>query len=302
MVTMYAETGIREAEFAEIKSVELPTGVVLPYVEQGDATGVPVVFLHGITDSWRSFAPVLPFLPPAIHAFALTQRGHGDAGRPVSGYHPRDFAADVAAFLDAQGLETAVIAGHSMGSTVALRFALDFPERTRALILMGAFSRYVTNPVVIEYWQECVSQLNDPIDRAVAREFQESTLAQPIAPDLLDTFIDESLKVPARVWRDAFAELLTDEHVDRLQDIQAPALLVWGDQDVFVPKLDQYRLLAALPDSRLKIYEGVGHALHWEQPRRFASDVVDFVADLQIPSKESRSFGSSLARDLVPSR
>lgn len=281
------------------KSVALSTGVSLPYVEQGDPTGIPVIFLHGITDSWQSFAPVLPLLPPHIHAFALTQRGHGDADRPASGYHPRDFAADVAAFLDARGLETAVIAGHSMGSTVALRFALDYPERTRALVLMGAFARYATNPVITQYLDECVFQLVDPIDRSIAREFQESTLAAPIAADLLTTYIDESLKVPARVWRDAFAGLLTDEHADRLEDVQAPALLVWGDQDAFVPKMDQYQLLAAIPDSRLKVYEGVGHALHWEEPQRFATDVVDFLAGLSNESKEPIGDAAPETRDLV---
>src|SRR3712207_9373020 len=91
-----------------IESVELPNGVKLPYVEQGDPSGVPVLLLHGITDSWRSFEPVLPYLPASIRAFALTQRGHGDAERPAAGYHPRDFAADVAAFLDSQGLASAV--------------------------------------------------------------------------------------------------------------------------------------------------------------------------------------------------
>src|SRR5918992_3309716 len=141
------------APIDRVKSVALPTGVRLPYVEQGDPAGVPVVLLHGLTDSWRSFEPVLPYLPSSIRAFALTQRGHGDADRPATGYHPRDFAADVAAFLDRQGLDSAVIAGHSMGSTVALRFALDYPERTRGIIPMGTFLRYGTNPGVTEFWE-----------------------------------------------------------------------------------------------------------------------------------------------------
>src|SRR5574341_1389047 len=104
------------------KRVKLSTGVELPYVEQGDRAGVPVIFLHGITDSWRSFERVLPHLPKSIHALALSQRGHGDADRPVAGYQPQNFAADVAAFIEALKLGPAVIAGHSMGSTIAQRF------------------------------------------------------------------------------------------------------------------------------------------------------------------------------------
>lgn len=58
-----------------LKSVELPTHVQLPYMEQGDPSGVPVLLLHAIADSWHAFEPVLAHLPNSIHAFALTQRG-----------------------------------------------------------------------------------------------------------------------------------------------------------------------------------------------------------------------------------
>jgi pimeloyl-ACP methyl ester carboxylesterase len=64
-----------------VRSVELPNHVTIPYVEQGDSSGVPVVLLHAIADSWRSFKRVLPRLPDSLHAFALTKRGHGDASR-----------------------------------------------------------------------------------------------------------------------------------------------------------------------------------------------------------------------------
>jgi non-heme chloroperoxidase len=263
-----------------ITSVALPTGVTLPYVAQGDPAGVPVVLLHGGTDSRRSFDPVLPYLPSSIRAFALTQRGHGDASRPAAGYHPRDFAADVAAFLDSQGLESAILAGHSMGSTVALRFALDYPQRTRALVPMGAFVRYRTNPVIVEFVEDVVSGLEDPIDWSVAQEFQESTLAGPISASFLEVAITESLKVPARVWRDLFAGLLDDDHVERLDRIAAPTLLIWGDQDAFVPESDQETLLATIAGSRLETYRGTGHAVHWEEPARFAADLVSFVERL----------------------
>ncbi len=64
------------------KSVELPNGVKLPYTDQGEPSGIPMLLLHGGTDSWRSFERVLPHLPRSVHAFALSQRGHGDADRP----------------------------------------------------------------------------------------------------------------------------------------------------------------------------------------------------------------------------
>jgi non-heme chloroperoxidase len=214
-----------------MKSVELPNRVRLPYFEQGDPSGVPVLLLQGITDSWRSFEPVLPHLPESIHAFALTQRGHGDADRPMSVCRTRDFAADAAAFTDALGLGPVVVVGHSMGSTNATRFAIDCPERVLGLVLIGSFCTYRDNSTMVDLWQNDVSQLKDPIDPGFVREFQESTLAQPVSPAFLDMVVQESLKAPARVWRTALEGLLEDDFAGEEHKIEAPTLLVWGGRD-----------------------------------------------------------------------
>ncbi len=78
----------------DVITVELPNQVKLQYVEQGNSSGLPLILLHGYADSWRSFERVLPYLPKSIRTFTLTQRGHGDASRPVTGYRARDFATD----------------------------------------------------------------------------------------------------------------------------------------------------------------------------------------------------------------
>ncbi|HEX5635125.1 MAG TPA: alpha/beta fold hydrolase, partial [Gemmatimonadales bacterium] len=150
-----------------VKSIELRNHLRLQYVEQGDPAGTPVLLLHGVTDSWRSFEPVLPHLPSSLHAFALTQRGHGDAARPPAGYATRDFAADIADFLDAVGIASAVIVGHSMGSTHALRFAIDHPERASALVLAGCFATYAGNAGLVEFWRSTIAPLADPVDPAL---------------------------------------------------------------------------------------------------------------------------------------
>jgi pimeloyl-ACP methyl ester carboxylesterase len=261
-------------------TAQLRTGVELPYVEQGDAAGVPVILLHGITDSWRSFEPVLPHLPRSLRAYALTQRGHGDASRPWTGYRTRDFAADVAAFMDAAGLERAIVVGHSMGSSNALRFALDYPGRALGLVLLGAFASYGDKAELAEFRDTVVRPLADPIDAEVAREFQLSTLARPVAPEFLDMVVRESLKAPAHVWRAAFEGLFEDDFAGELHRIQVPVLVAWGERDAFCPRADQDRLLATIAGARLAVYEGCGHALHWEEPRRFAGDLAAFAAGL----------------------
>ncbi|NOT56634.1 MAG: alpha/beta hydrolase [Deltaproteobacteria bacterium] len=266
------------------KSIALPTGVTLSYVEQGDPNGVPVILLHGVTDSWRSFELVLPYLPPRIHAFALSQRGHGDTDRPMTGYGFRDFAADVAAFMDTLQLHTAVVLGHSMGSGVAQRFALAYPERLSGVVLVGSFATLPTNPVVREFWDTVVSTLRDPIEPRLVREFQQSTLARPVPAAFFETVVNESLKVPARVWRATFTTFLQEDWAGELRKITAPTLIVWGDQDVFCPRGDQDLLVTAIADSRLRIYPNAGHAPHWEEPERFANEVITFIAWLAASS------------------
>jgi non-heme chloroperoxidase len=255
----------------------LSTGVTLRYAAQGDPAGVPVVLLHGFTDSHPSYAPLMAHLPESIRAYALTTRGHGDSEKPESGYATADLAADVAAFMDAIGLESAVIVGHSNGSYTAQRFAIDHPERTVALVLMGAFRDAAGDPSVKEF-RAAIEQLEDPIDAEFAREFQESTITRPLAPGVLDQAVAESCKVPARVWRAALDGLLEATPPTDGGLITAPTRILWGDRDTYCPRDEQDRLAAAIPGAELIVYEDTGHALHWEEPARAAADIAAFVS------------------------
>jgi pimeloyl-ACP methyl ester carboxylesterase len=261
------------------KSIELRTGVRLEYVEQGEVRGLPVIFLHGLSDSWRSFELLLPYLPASIHAFALSQRGHGDSRRPQSGYRVGDFAADVAAFIDAQQIESAVIVGHSMGSFIAQRFALDYPERTRGLVLLGSCTTLQDNPAVAEF-RDALAKFEKAVDFGFALEFQQSTLAQAIPPSFLVTVVQESLKVPAQVWKAALEGLFEEDFSNPTNSVNAPTLIVWGDRDAFFPASEQQALTASIAGSQLLIYENAGHALHWEEPRRVAADLLRFIEGL----------------------
>lgn len=257
--------------------VVLADGLLLPYAEAGGPQGVPLVLLHGYAESWRSFEAVLPHFPPTIRAIAPTLRGHGDAGRPRSGYTARHFADDLARFLDARGIRSAVVAGHSLGGFVAQRFALDHPDRVTGLALAGTATTACGNPALIELWSGAVSGLDDPIDEAFVRAFHESALARPIPPAQLDRAVEESLKAPARVWRAVLGGLLQADHSAELRRIGRPALLICGARDARFPRWEQAALGVALPHARQLVYADAGHGLHREEPERFARDLTGFV-------------------------
>ena len=261
----------------QARSVLLPPGIRLPYVEYGDPDGTPVVFLHGYTDSWRSYQSVLPNQPRSIRAFALSQRGHGDADRPATGYRPQDFARDVAGFLDAHAIERAVVVGHSMGGSVAQRFAIDYAERLAGLVLVGARASWHDQPDVAGLIDHVTSSLSDPVDPGFAREFQQSTLARPVPPGWLDMAVAESLKLPAATWRAVVTQGVQEADLTGLlQRIRAQTLLLCGELDTYA-RDGQHALRDGIANARLEWYAGAGHALHWEEPARFAGHVAAFV-------------------------
>jgi pimeloyl-ACP methyl ester carboxylesterase len=270
-----------------IKSVDLTNGINIQYVEQGEPSGTPVLFLHGVTDSWRSFEPVLPHLPASIHAYALSQRGHGDSTSPAAGYSFRDFASDVVAFMDALNIKSAVIVGHSMGSYVAQRFAMDHPERTLGLVLIGSFASMRGNAGVDEFRDTYIKNISDPVDPSLARDFQQSTLAQPVPAEFFEMVVAESLKVKARVWLATFEEFRVADFSGELGKIKAPTLIVWGDKDSFFSRSDQEALVSGIRSAQLIVYAGAGHATHWEEPARFAADLVTFIESRALKSNRA---------------
>jgi pimeloyl-ACP methyl ester carboxylesterase len=253
------------------------TAIHLPFLAQGDPADPPVVLLHGLSDSWRSFEPVLPYLA-GVRAIAVTQRGHGDAPKPPDGYGVEELADDVIGVLDDASVERAVVVGHSMGSIVAQRVAIEHPGRVAGIVLAGAKPTYDV-PELQELFT-LMRAFEDPVDQGFIREFQESTVARPVPASRIDVAVAESRKLPARVWRALADGAQRADDSDRLAEIACPALLVWGDHDTFVTREDQDALLAAIPGARLSVHEGGGHAMHWEDPAGFAHDVLAFARAL----------------------
>ncbi len=265
---------------AETSTVTVEGGLTLSCAVQGERAGPVLVLLPGPTDSWRSYEPVLERLPPSIRAIAVSQRGHGDSDKPPTGYRVEDFAADVVPFLDALGIEQAILAGHSGSCLVARRVAIDSPERVAGLVLEASPATVRAVAGLEGFVESVVSGLQDPIDPDFARSFVVDTSSDDIDANVLDEIVAELLKVPAYVWRETFAGLLEYDDMAELWRINTPTLLVWGDADALVARDMQDQLARLITSSELLVYPGVGHTPRWEDPSRFASDVAAFAERL----------------------
>jgi non-heme chloroperoxidase len=163
----------------------------------------------------------------------------------------------------------------AQGDSEAVPVVLLHGQRVSGLVLMGAKPTF--DAADLQEFLASVEMFEDPVDPAFMREFQESTVARVPVDGIIDTAVRESAKMPARVWRALAAGALRADHAGVLGHIAAPTLLAYGDRDEFVTREDQETLLRGIPDARLRVYEGAGHAMHWEDPGEFARDLLAFV-------------------------
>ncbi len=256
--------------------VTLPNDKHYRAVSIGDPAKPILLLLHGYTDSWRSFEPLIPLLRDDYHLIAFDQRGHGDTAHQFDSYTLEDFAVDAIAFTERFTDRPVALVGHSLGTLIAQRVAAARPNLVARLVLIGAAASATGNPALNEL-RQAVDNLTDPIPEAFAHEFQSGTVHRPIDPRQLAIFVAESRRVRAIVWQDVLRSLATDTKIVAA-DIAAPTLLLWGDRDAIFDEAQQQRLEAQLRQGTRITYRDTGHAPHWERPLDVAADIRRFVS------------------------
>lgn len=269
---------VTENTMATHRDIRLPDGRRHHYARVG-STGPRVVLLHGFTDSWRSFELLFAALGARFQLFAFDQRGHGDS-EAADSYATVDFAADAIAFIESLGKEPVHLVGHSLGTIVAQRVAETRPDLLASLILIGAATSTGGHPGLLSM-RDDLAAFADHVPRDYVKGFQASTAHQPLAPQQLDIFIDESMKLSLEAWRRVVDGLLADAALST--PILIPTLTLWGVRDGVFDAQAQEALARKIPGGRVIHYNDVGHAPHWESPARVAGDIGDFI--LSLPAK-----------------
>jgi lipase len=175
------------------KKERVPGEVELAIWRAGEGPD-PVVCLHGITAQHRAFNAVARYLETSHGLVGVDLRGRGDSDKPELGYSLEAHAADVVRVLDHLGLRNAVLAGHSMGGFVALKTALMFPERVRAIVLLdGGWPRVESTP---EELSEEEKQEAAALEEGLARAFKRLDMTFESPEAYLDFwFPDQNLKM-----------------------------------------------------------------------------------------------------------
>ena len=261
--------------------------VSLHYLDWGGDGLPPMVLLHGMRDSARSWDTFANSMKDSFRVLALDSRGHGDsdwAGH--GGYTFHHHVSDVEAFFDALELEGAIIAGHSAGGRYAWAYAVNNTDRVKALIVVDI------DP--------------DPQNAQTARDFSDIE-AEPDSWDSLEEFQerlrhrqvytgDPALKSQALavsrqtsdgkyVWK-ADIRIVTEYERPDLWDswsrIRCPVLLVRGRQSRLLTHETAVKMRAELPTSQVRLaeLEGGGHWFHQDFPGAFEATVRWFLDEL----------------------
>jgi pimeloyl-ACP methyl ester carboxylesterase len=272
-----AAASVTQASWNSLKKeIRLSNGLRLSYVELGNPKGEPLLLLHGYTDSSRSWSLVAPHLT-RFRLLIPDQRGHGHAEAPACCYGTTQFAYDARLFLDALGIQKAAVAGHSLGSIVAISLAADHPDRVSKLILIGSTALV---PVKRGDWlYDNVAALKEPLDRSsqFMRDWNPANQPTPVDPAFAKAVEDEYLRIPRHVWRDVMRELAYVPAGRHAPDVKAPVLILSGGKDPLFPKEHHQALTEAFPHAQAHVFADLGHNPNWEQPERIAAEMARFL-------------------------
>ena len=251
---------------------------------QAGVGGRPILLVHGFTGAKEDFGEVVPRLGEAgWHAVAPDLRGHGPgphpAGEPCS---LAGYADDIGVLADRLGWERFVLLGHSMGGMAAQLFALANPGRVRALVLMNTGHGPVegVDPEAAAWARGVVeagglAALADELRGKLGSPSHRRLVAE--RPGYAEWGDEKLLACSAEMWLAMSSELVEHEdRLDRLAWLDVPTLVIVGDEDeAFLGQSE--RMAKVMPDARLVVVSGAGHAPQFEQPEAWWHAVAAFL-------------------------
>lgn len=276
--------------FSEVRSTVpedrfLELGGQLVHVEQA-GRGEPVILLHGFGASTYSWRHVMPALAAAFRVIAIDLNGFGYTQRPrtFESYTREGQAGLVLRVMDALGIRSAHLMGHSYGGGLSLFLAAVHPGRVRSLVLIDSSAPTYANdrrslaaavrPLAGLYLRSVVLRPGN-VRRALLRSIHDDSL---VTPELVREYY-ERLRVEGVV--EAFHGLTAPSRTAstpvRLEEIRVPTLVVWGAEDRLISAAAGRRAAARMPDSEFVVLEGVGHMPMEEKPDELVRIVLPFL-------------------------
>lgn len=220
-------------------------------------SGSPVVLVHGLGGRAEDWANLMPQLVRDHHrVYALDLPGYGRSDWPSADYSIAEFTAAVEAFMDNRGLQQTDLAGWSMGGWIAMRVALEQPQRIRRLVIFdSAGTRFTLT------WDTSLFEPDTPAKLAELDDLLMPGKA-PHVPGFIERDIFRFVGKHGWVVKRNMDSLLTGVDLltaQNLNELRMPMLIVWGGQDQLIPVAAGDAMHRAVPQSEFVVVDGCGH-------------------------------------------
>jgi pimeloyl-ACP methyl ester carboxylesterase len=255
-------------------------GINLDYEVHG--RGDPLLLIAGLGASADIWHNQVPLLVREFQVIAFDNRGAGSSDKPQEPYSIALFADDTAGLMDALGLDSAFLYGQSMGGLIAQEFGVRHRQRARGLVLgCTTFGGPKSVPLKPESAGLLSSFASAETDKAL-----EGALNAFFSPRFLERRRDEAVRrmtsylerrPPADAFGRQLAAAVTFDFYDRLPQIQAPALVINGEDDALIPSENSRIMAERIPGAELVLFPDTGHLYFDELPEESAKAVTEFL-------------------------
>ena len=246
-------------------------------------TGVPLVFLHGIGGRASGWAPIQQACAAAGYtSLAWDMPGYGDSPS-IAPYDFDGLADALAALMDAQGLHTAVLVGHSLGGMVALQMWAKHPQRVAGLVLAASSPAFGHGSG--DFQLAFIAQRLAPLEAGKSMaDVAEGLIPTMVAPGFAGPGLAQARacmgSITPAAYKAALGALVQFEQRAALPTIYVPTLCIAGEHDRTAAPTVVQRMADKIPNAQYQCLSGVGHLLTFEQPERFAAALLPFLRSI----------------------
>jgi pimeloyl-ACP methyl ester carboxylesterase len=259
-----------------------------------DATGQPLVFVHGLSGSWQNWLEQLPVLAADHRVLTLDLPGFGHSPMPAEPISISGYARLLDHLFDELAIDAAAVVGNSMGGFIGAELAITFPQRVERLVLVSAAGVSTYDDPRVRRAMPTLRLLEGALTAGAIRvagradtlalrpRLRQAALRLVAAhPEQLPaTLAAEQMRGAGKPgFMAAFASILDYDVRERLPEIACPTLIVWGDSDRLISVRDADVFAELIPNSRKVIFADTGHMSMLERPAAFNELLEDFLSD-----------------------
>ncbi len=240
--------------------------------------GRPVILLHGWLGSWGLWQETMTYLGRFYRTYALDFWGFGESGKKRDTYAVQDFVSLVDQFMDHLGIDSAPLVGHSMGGTVSLSVAIQYPGRAKKVVVVGspivgsslawALKMAGRRPIAVMLFNMMWAFR---LGMRVASPF---ICKDPRFPDMMDKDLS---RTTLESFLLSIASLRRTDLRPMLNQIRIPVMGMYGDKDIIVHPNQWRPLLEGVPHARIERFDQAGHFIMLDDPEPFMHKLKQFL-------------------------